>query len=220
MNPARSPHLRILVDYPLPLLASGLAATLGQQSDFEVWTRDDAAACLSPADVVVTDYQRGLSLAQSAAKRRRSRVMVMTMHDREHDVRAAMEAGVDGYLPLACSVDELVVGLRTLGRGDRYVSLQAAQMMADSLMRESLTARETDVLRLVSQGQCNKSIARELDITLGTVKSHLGSIFSKLNCSSRTQAIGIAVQRGLIDEPMRAVRSIPDPEAQLILDTP
>jgi DNA-binding NarL/FixJ family response regulator len=144
----------------------------------------------------------------------------MTMHDREHDVRAAIEAGVDGYLPLACSIDELVAGLRTLGRGDRYVSQHAAQKMVDSMMRESLTMRETDVLRLVAQGQCNKSIARELDITLGTVKSHLGSIFGKLSCSSRTQAIGIAIERGLIDEPLRAVRSIPDPETQLIPAAP
>ena len=75
--------------------------------------------------------------------------------------------------------------------------------MADSPARESLTARESDVLRLVALGQCNKSIARDLDITVGTVKGHPRAIF-KLDAVSPTEAIGIAIRRGLIDEPMRS----------------
>ena len=78
--------------------------------------------------------------------------MVMTMHDREHHVRAAMEAGVHGYLLLSSSPEELAMGVRTLGRGGRYLSLDVAQKMADSLARQSLPVRETDVLRLLALG--------------------------------------------------------------------
>ena len=93
--------------------------------------------------------------------------------------------------------------MKRLGTGNRYLSLDVAQKMADSPARESLTARESDVLRLVALGQCNKSIARDLDITVGTVKGQLRAIF-KLDAASRTEAVGIAIRRGLIDEPMRS----------------
>ena len=78
-----------------------------------------------------------------------------------------------------------------------------AQKMADSLTRDALTARESDVLHLLALGHCNKSIARDLAITVGTVKGHLRAIFSKLQASSRTEAVGIAARRGLVDAPNR-----------------
>jgi DNA-binding NarL/FixJ family response regulator len=217
MKDIDAPRWRILVSYPEPLLAMGLAAALRQQPEFEVLMSgaDGQSAAGAQADVVVTDYQSGLALAKTMHASRRRRVMVMTIYDREHDVRAAMEAGVHGYLLVGCSVDELVMAVKTLGRGNRYLSLDVAQKMADSLTRESLTTRETDVLRLVALGQSNKSIARDLEITVGTVKGHLRAIFGKLDAASRTEAVGIAIRRGTIDEPMRSypvlMRSRPAP---------
>jgi DNA-binding NarL/FixJ family response regulator len=70
--------------------------------------------------------------------------------------------------------------------------------MADSLTREALTAREAEVLDLLACGQCNKSIARQLDIAVGTVKAHVKAIMAKLDASSRTQAVSVAAQRGLV----------------------
>ena len=200
MNDIGAPRTRVLVSCQEPLLAMGLAAALRDQQAFDVLKAGNDAE----ADVVVTDYEGGLSLAREALQSaRRCRILIMTMRDREHDVRAAMEAGVHGYLLMGCSIEELAMGVKTLGRGARYLSLEVAQTVADSLSRESLTARETDVLRLLALGQCNKTIARELDITVGTVKGHARAIFSKLNAASRTEAAGIAIRRGLIDEPRR-----------------
>ena len=199
--------LRILVSYPQPLLAMGIAAALRQQLEFEVVAPevDDVSVVQAPIDVIVTDYHGGLSLAREVKlAQKRCRVMVMTMHDRANDVRGAMEAGVHGYLLLGCSIEELAMGVKALGRGTRYLSLDAAQKMADSLTHESLTARETDVLRLLALGKCNKSIAMKLAITVGTVKGHLRAIFNKLDAASRTEAVGIAVQRGFIDAPIPA----------------
>jgi len=205
MNDIPTHRLRILVDHPVPLLATGLATALDQRGEFEVLTRRDPSVTESLVDVVVTDYEHGLSLARnSGGARGRSRIVIMTMFGREHDVKAALEAGVDSYLLLDCPIEELVAAVGALGRGARYISLPVAQKMADSLTREKLTAREIVVLRLVAVGECNKFIARELEITLGTVKTHLASIYNKLDCTSRTQAARIALQRGLIDTPMQS----------------
>ncbi len=200
------PPLRVLVSHPEPLLAMGLVAALRQQAGVEA-----SMAGIHPGpsaeawpDVVVTDYRGGLALAREAARRgqRRSAVMIMTMYDREHDIKAAMEAGVHGYLLQGCSIEELATGVSLLAGGGRYFCLEVAQRIADSLTREPLTPRETDVLRLLALGQCNKSIARQLEITVGTVKGHLRAIFDKLQAGSRTEAVGIAARRGLIGEPM------------------
>ena len=88
-----------------------------------------------------------------------------------------------------------------LGRGLRYLGLEVSQRMADSLTRETLTARESEVLRLLAAGLCNKSIASRLLIGVGTVKAHVRGIMGKLGASSRTQVVTIAAQRGLVDEP-------------------
>jgi two-component system NarL family response regulator len=83
--------------------------------------------------------------------------------------------------------------------------------MADSLARASLTSREIEVLQLVMIGESNKAIARRLHIELGTVKSHMTGIMTKLGATSRTQAAGIAASRGLVEE------QVPAPSAPLAL---
>jgi DNA-binding NarL/FixJ family response regulator len=112
----------------------------------------------------------------------------------------AMEHGVHGYLLLSSPVDELVAGVRTLLAGSRYICIPVARRMADSLMRERLTARESDVLQLLARGLCNKSIANRLGIAIGTVKYHVKAIMGKLEASSRTHAASIAAERGLVGE--------------------
>jgi len=196
--------LRVLVCHPEPLLAIGLAAALRQGSEFDVQTSDSQApsGAGSCHDIIVTDYQGGLAMVKrKSSSKQPPRALVVTAHDREQEIRTALEAGVHGYLLLGCPLNELVVGARALGRGMRYVSSAAAQRMADSLTREALTTREADVLQLLARGHSNKSIARDLEIAVGTVKSHLRAIMNKLDTSSRTEAVSVAMQRGLVDEP-------------------
>ncbi len=206
MNYVDSRKLRVLVNHTDPVLALGLAAALRQQPDFDVLMQgaDTMSWRGAQADVVITDYGDGLALAaDSVHAHAMPRVLVMTVFDREHDVRVALEAGVHGYLLLGCSVDELVTGVRSLGHRSRYLCLAVAQRMADSLTREVLTVREAEVLTWIASGQCNKSIASRLDITVGTVKTHVRAIMSKLDAGSRTEAANIATQRGLVDSPLR-----------------
>ena len=195
--------IRVLVMHAEPLIAVGLAAALRQFPGFTVQAHGDDGPSAEAIDVIVTDYRDGVRIASATGLRapglKAARVLVMTTQDREHKVRLALEAGVHGYLLLGCPIQELIAGVSALGRGSRYLCLAVAQRMAESLTREALTPREADVLRVLARGQCNKSIAKQLDIAVGTVKVHVKAIMGKLNASSRTQAASVAAQRGLID---------------------
>ncbi len=202
MNYIKPRQLRVLVNHAEPLLALGLAAALRQQADFDVLTQDEEGAHWDEerVDVTIADYLAGLALANESRRVHVARkILVMTTFDREQDIRTALEAGIYGYLLSGCSPEELITGVRTLGFGARYLCLAVAQRMADSLTREALTSRESEVLHLVASGHCNKYIATQLQIAVGTVKAHVKAIMNKLDASCRTEAVSIAAQRGLVD---------------------
>ena len=129
-----------------------------------------------------------------------ARILVLTTNDREVDIRRAIKAGIHGYIILGGPLDELIEGATAVANGLRYVSRSVAQRMADSLTHTPLTSREIEVLSLVVAGECNKAIARELQIELNTVKSHMTAIMTKLGATSRTQAARIAATRGLVEQ--------------------
>jgi len=181
--------------HPDPLLSLGLATALRQQDGIHVHSAGQAGDDVR-TDVVVTNYEHGLSLA-SMDGAGHGRILVITLQDREQEVRAALEAGVYGYLLVGCRVEEVLEGISALARGQRYMCTAVAQRIADSMSRKALTSREGEVLELLAGGHCNKTIARDLGIALGTVKAHVKGIMSKLEATSRTQAVSIAVARGL-----------------------
>lgn len=200
--------IKVQLLYADALVAAGLSATLQHQSDVEVLTRPDAAhvdsAQLLQADVLVTDYAHGLSFLTWARDHPRIRptsvppVLIVTPRDTESEIRHALEQGARGYLLLGCGIDELVAGVRALRAGTRHIGGKAAQRLADSVTHEALTCREQAVLRLVVEGLGNKAIANRLDIAIGTVKSHLKSIFQKLDAATRTEVATMAERRGLL----------------------
>jgi len=201
-------RIQVTIAYADPLIAIGLSAALRQEADFDVVQMEDAAGSdgRSPRPhVVVADYQTGTRRAAAAREQVRSRhvspprVLVVTPHDREFHVRSALEAGVDGYLQLGCEVRELVLGVRHLARGSRYLSTTAAQRIAESMARSSLTLREQEVLAQLAMGKSNKVVASDLDISVGTVKAHVKAIMAKLGAGTRTQAASIAAERGLLE---------------------
>ena len=194
--------IRILVAHEDPLVAAGLVATLGRHSDFAVseHPREDGA------DIVVADYRRGCGLAAGATDtatrptRAAPKVVIVTCHDREWEIRTAVEAGIHGYLLIGCAIEEVVEGMRAAARGMRYLCRAVAHRVADSLVQERLTGRETEVLHLIVAGHCNKTIATRLAISLGTVKAHVRAVLEKLDAGSRTHAAAVAAQRGLVSE--------------------
>jgi len=192
----------ILVLHQDPLLSAGVAAALRQSPEFEIYEGTDGMATAS-ADVVVTDYCRALLLAEEAGEFSRgplakARILAVTSSDREADICRALRAGIHGYLLIGGPLSELIDAVTTLAQGGRYMCYSLAQRMANSIACTPLTRRERQVLRLVVAGDSNKIIARRLGIELGTVKSHVSAIMSKLGANSRVQAASIASERGLL----------------------
>jgi DNA-binding NarL/FixJ family response regulator len=206
MNPA-SHRPKILVLHHDPLLSVGLVTILSGVTTLDVQAgTDDPLALETPApDVVIADYCSALRLLDGVARGAcdafvRSKILALTTHNREVDIRRAMRAGIHGYLMIGGSLDELIEAVKTVVKGGRFMCRAATQRIADSMNRAALTRRESAVLRLMAAGEANKAIARHLDIEVGTVKSHVSVIMTKLGATSRTQAAHIAVTRGLIED--------------------
>ncbi len=223
MNHASPDRSIILVMHHDQLLCAGLGAALRQHTAFEIVEGGigEVRAGDVRIDVVIADYGQAMRLADPAFRTLHralatARVLVLTSTDREADVRRAIEAGVHGYVLRGCSLSELIEGVRTVASGVRYLCQPVAQRMADSLAGALLTSRESEVLRLVAVGESNKAIARQLQIELGTVKSHVSAIMSKLGATSRTHAVGIAATRGLVQEHIPAQPVVPAARAHWI----
>jgi two-component system NarL family response regulator len=184
------------------IVNAGLAALLGAGAGICVRAAG-ADAIDDGADVVILDHKAGLEYMRRRADAQDGRqpaVLIVTQLDREWEVRTAMMAGVQGYLLQNSAADQLLAAVRALSRGMRYLSADLSRCVADSFTRIGLTSRETDVLQLLAQGQCNKSIARELGIGVGTVKTHVKGLFDKLGATARTHAVVLATRRGLVGD--------------------
>ena len=207
MNQCPPRHPNVSIMHPDPILCGGLVAALRPHGAFDIFIHGvDNLGPGGPAiDVVIADYQSALRLTDARTRRAEgllvgTRILALTSNDREADIRRAIEAGVSGYVLVGGTRVALIDGLPAVPGGVRYMSMAVARRMADSLTRAALTSRESEVLRLVAVGQSNKAIARELAIELGTVKSHMSAIMTKLGATCRTEAARIAASRGLIDD--------------------
>jgi DNA-binding NarL/FixJ family response regulator len=203
VNAAAPERVKILIAHGLPVVAAGLAAALGRQAGFEV-VHGDAPEPPGCFDIVVTDHKGALGWMSRVHPPRcprpapAARVLLVGNSDGEAEVRAALNAGVHGYLLTDCELHELVDSVAQLSRGGRYLCASVASRVAESLTREALTHRETDVLALMVRGCSNKAIARDLGIAVGTVKAHAKAVFAKLGVRTRSQAVALATERGLV----------------------
>jgi DNA-binding NarL/FixJ family response regulator len=189
-----------------PVMCAGLSALL-QSDDWLLTRHADRPGALATAQLVVADYDIGLNLARTAFSRRRDQeVLVVTSRDKEWDVRRALDLGLAGYVLEDSSAAQLQGAVREVLNGARYLSPAIRERIEDDAPVERLTRRERDVLALLAQGHCNKRIARDLGIGLGTVKCHVQNLMGKLGASARTQAVVMAARRGLvgIDAPLQA----------------
>lgn len=203
---------RVLVMHGENLVDAGLAVTLSRHADIEVLepcTAERVHAVLNwlfaqRADILITDYDRGLSLATALSRTElssrpsRPRLMVVTNRATRAEIRHALKHGVAGYLTNTSPADEVVDAVRNVQMGIRHVSEPLARSLLEDLLDEQLTPRESEVLRLAAQGFANKVIAGRLRVELGTVKCHMRAILDKLRAGNRTEAVMIAQQRGLL----------------------
>lgn len=204
---------KVLIMHGESLIDAGLAATLARYDDVEVLepVAHDAAQtallrrCVQErADILITDYNRGMRVADALQSTRvpfrpvRPRIMVVTSRATQAEIQGALKQGVDGYLLSTSPSDEIIDAVRKLHLGVRHVSEPLLRLLLDDMAGERLTRRETDVLRLAALGCVNKVIAERLQVELGTVKCHMTAVLDKLGASNRTEAVVIAQRRGLL----------------------
>jgi two-component system NarL family response regulator len=127
-----------------------------------------------------------------------ARIIVLTTFDGDEDIYRGMRAGAKSYLLKDVRREELFQCIRDVHAGKTFVPPAIACKLAERLNAEVLTPRELEVLQLVAAGKPNKLIGSDLAITEVTVKSHVQSVFRKLNVLSRTEAIAVANRRGLL----------------------
>jgi DNA-binding NarL/FixJ family response regulator len=125
-------------------------------------------------------------------------ILVLTTFDGDEDIYRAIKAGAKGYLLKDTAREALMDSIRRVHSGETCIPPSLAAKLADRVSGEALSAREIEVLQRIAAGKSNKEIGAELFISEGTVKTHVKSIFSKLDVVSRTEAVATATRRGLI----------------------
>ena len=127
-----------------------------------------------------------------------ARIIMLTTFEGDVEMQRALAAGARGYLLKSMPPKDMLAAIRQVHAGRKSIPTEVAAQLAEHLADESLTAREIDVLSRVAGGNRNRDIAEQLSISEETVKVHMKHIMDKLGASDRTQAVAIAIRRGII----------------------
>jgi len=202
-------RIRVLIADDHPAVRAGLAAVILAEDDMLVAghaeTGEQAVALyreLRP-DVVLMDLRMPVLGGVEATQRITAefvdaRVLALTTYQGDADVARALDAGARGYLLKHMLMTEVIAAIRAIHGGEWVIPPAIAAGLARHRQNESLTPRELEVLGFVAQGLANKEIALAIGRTDETVKIHLKSVFAKLNVATRTEAVRVAVSRGLV----------------------
>jgi DNA-binding NarL/FixJ family response regulator len=207
--PATRP-IRLLIVDDHPLLREGVIAVLEDEAGVEVVAEAtngreaiDAFEKHHP-DITLMDLQmpemNGIdAIAEIRARFPNARIVVLTTYKGDVSALRALRAGAVGYLLKDQLSTDLMETLRTVHAGGRRIPAEIAEALAANLGEASLSEREIQVLRCVAQGNSNKRVALQLDISEETVKAHMKSIAEKLDANDRTHAVTIALRRGILE---------------------
>jgi len=132
-----------------------------------------------------------------------ARILVLSSHDGDEEIHTAINAGAMGYLLKHSSGDQILPAIAALMAGRQWLSPEAAQKLQERNRTESLTPRERELVVLLAQGEANKQIASILGVSEETVKTHVRNILGKLQVRDRTEAVTVALRRGIIRLPMK-----------------
>ena len=200
---------RILVADDHYVVRMGVIAIINNQPDMEVVA--EAANGIQTLemfnkytpDLVLLDSRMPHKDGVQAAKEIRekhpaARILMLTAFDGDEDIHKALATGAAGYVLKSSTGEQLVPALRAVAAGQSWIPAEVADRLVKRKQFEPLTPRELEVLHELAKGLANKQIADVLNISLHTTKEYLKSILTKLHVDDRTEAVMVAIQRGLI----------------------
>ena len=209
--------IRVLIVDDHAVVRRGLKALIGTEPDMEIVGEAedgreaiDLSARLKPdvvlMDLVMPEVSGVEATRQIVANHRPTRVLVLTSFGSDDKLFPAIKAGAQGYLLKDASPEELIRAIRGVLREQSTLTPSVARRLLrelsqdpDALTRlDTLTTRETEVLRLIARGMSNETLADHLCISEATARTHVSSILGKLNVTSRTQAALYALKHGLV----------------------
>jgi len=205
-------NIRLIIVDDHPVVREGLAGMLAGETGFDVVAMaTDGAEAVGldkehAPDVILMDLRMpgmdGVTAIERIKERRPlAHILVLTTYDSDADIVRAIEAGATGYLLKDTPREELFRAIRAAARGESILAPAVAARLMTRMRapaEENLSAREIEVLQLVSRGASNKEIGKALHISTATVKTHLIHIFNKLGVDDRTAAVTVALERGII----------------------
>jgi DNA-binding NarL/FixJ family response regulator len=201
--------IRVLVADDHYVVRMGVIAIINNEPDMEVVA--EAANGIQAIelfnkhkpDLVLLDSRMPLKSGVQAASDIRSqhgeaRILMLTAFDGDEDIHKALAAGAQGYVLKSATGEQLVPALRAVAAGKGWIPPEVAERLAKREEFEPLTPRELAVLHELAKGLANKQIADVMNISQHTAKGYLKSILTKLHVADRTEAVTVAIQRGLI----------------------
>jgi DNA-binding NarL/FixJ family response regulator len=204
--------IRVMLVDDHPVVREGLRGMLEAEPDLtvvgEAGSGEEAVAVRRTveADVILMDLRMrdldGVAATERIlAEHPSAKVVVLTTYETDADILRAVEAGAAGYLLKDASRADLANAVRAAARGETVLAPSVAGRLVDRVRRperQTLSAREVEVLRFVAKGLTNADIGRTLHISEATVKTHLLRTFAKLDVSDRTAAVTTAMSLGLL----------------------
>jgi two-component system NarL family response regulator len=199
----------VLIADDHPVVREGLATLINRRSDMRVVAeaangREAVEKFLAHSpDIVLLELRLpimdGVEVVMSICERMpAARLVIFTTCKGEEDIYRAVKAGAFGYLLKETPLNEVVECIRAVARGTRWIPPGVAAMLGKRVADRALTARELEVIRALTSGKSNKEIGTLLDISEATVKVHITHILEKLKVTGRTEAINVAMRRGLV----------------------
>jgi two-component system, NarL family, response regulator len=202
-------RIRVLCVDDHQIVREGIVAIIGRQPDMEVigvaanGVQAVDAFLQNPPDVTLMDLQLPVLSGLDAIRRIRTadahaKIVVLTTYHGDEDVHQALAAGAATYLLKEAALDDLAGVVRAVHNGARPLSDDVLRILATRLNYANLSAREVEVIELIAQGLRNRDVGTALGVTEETVKVHVRHIMSKLNVQDRTEAVTMALRRGII----------------------
>ncbi len=201
--------IRVLVADDHPVVAQGLVALLECEADITVVGQAyDGCQAVEQfhqhqPDVTLMDLRMPqmdgvAAITAICTLVDDARIIVLTTYDSDEDIYRGLRAGAKGYLLKDAEPDELLVAIRTVHSGKKYIPPDIGAKLAERLSNPQLSDRELEVVHLMVAGNSTQEISTALSIAESTVKFHVNNILSKLGVSDRTQAIVMALKRGIV----------------------